>query len=94
MILRVTQPTSRVVRQLEYTDDTGTVWESKNHVVNVGITSNWRWWQPSLDEMKVGRHSLTLREVGGEKELVGEFIFYAVNPPNRGSPCVVAVLCC
>ena len=70
--------------QLAYTDDAGKRWESKTHVVNIGITSNWRWWQPSLDDMKVGRHSVTLRAKDGEKEIVGEFIFYAVNPPNRG----------
>ena len=35
-----------------------------------------------------------LPEVDYLAELVGEFIFYAVNPPNRGSPCVVAALCC
>ena len=36
--------------------------------------------------MKVGRHSLTLRakDKDGDTELVGEFIFYVVNPPNRG----------
>ena len=61
------------------------MWESKTHKVNVGITSNWRWWKPSLDEMKVGRHSLTLHATDGDKELVGEFIFFVVDPPNRGS---------
>jgi hypothetical protein len=85
-------PTSRSVLQLAYTDDTGKIWESKTHVVNEGITSNWRWWRPSQDDMKVGRHSLTLRAIEGEKELVGEFIFFAVNPPNRGLPCVLVVM--
>jgi hypothetical protein len=32
----------------------------------------------------VGRHSLTVREKDGDKDLVGEFIFYVVKPPNRG----------
>ena len=44
---------SRPAPQLAYTDDAGRVWEQKTHKVNKGITSNWRWWQPSLDEMKV-----------------------------------------
>jgi hypothetical protein len=79
-------PNLTLCSQLKYTDDTGKVWESKTHKVNVGITSNWRWWKPSLDEMKVGRHSLTLRAKDGDTELVGEFIFYVVNPPNRGLP--------
>ena len=35
--------------------------------------------------MKVGRHSLTLHATDGDKELVGEFIFFVVDPPNRGS---------
>jgi hypothetical protein len=69
--------------------------------VNKGITSNWRWWQPSLDEMKVGRHSLTLhamKEAADDAdakvkgELIAEFIFYAVDPPNRGALRVLTVM--
>jgi hypothetical protein len=51
--------------------------------------------------MKVGRHSLTLhamkesekdKDVKVKGELIAEFIFYAVDPPNRGSLRVLAHL--
>jgi hypothetical protein len=42
--------------------------------------------------MKVGKHTLTLRAKDDGKEVVGEFIFYAVNPPNRGPLIVLVVI--
>jgi hypothetical protein len=42
--------------------------------------------------MKVGKHTLTLHAKDRDKELVGEFIFYAVDPPNRGQLNVPVVM--